>query len=78
MSINVRLESSEHSHTDLPRVQCVLARALAPLPLLLDYAEPFLKTGAIGLFHKGQDVDLELTEATKYWRLTLVEAPERG
>ncbi len=66
----VRLESLK-SETNLPKVQCVLARALAPLPLLLDYSEPFLKSGAIGLFHKGQDVDLELTEATKYWTLIL-------
>ncbi len=67
---NIRLESLT-SETNLPKVQCVVARALAPLPLLLDYAEPFLKSGAIGLFHKGQDVDLELTEATKYWTLTV-------
>lgn len=59
----------------LPKVQCVLARALAPLPLLLDYAEPFIKAGAIGLFHKGQDVDLELTEATKYWTLNVSKHP---
>jgi 16S rRNA (guanine527-N7)-methyltransferase len=65
---NVRLETLR-GRTDLPMVQCVVARALAPLPLLLDYAEPFLKQGAIGLFHKGQDVDLELTDATKCWKL---------
>jgi 16S rRNA (guanine527-N7)-methyltransferase len=53
----------------LPKADCVVARALAPLPLLLDYAEPFLAKGAIGLFHKGQDVDAELTQATKYWRI---------
>ena len=67
---NIRLEALK-TEAHLPAVQCVLARALAPLPLLLDYAEPFLRTGAIGLFHKGQDVELELTEATKYWRLHL-------
>ena len=67
---NVRLETLAAS-TDLPKVQCVVARALAPLPLLLDYAEPFISKGAIGLFHKGQDVDVELTEATKYWRMGL-------
>lgn len=65
---NVRLETLRGDN-HLPRVQCVVARALAPLPLLLDYAEPFLTSGAIGLFHKGQDVDAELTEATKYWRM---------
>lgn len=65
----VRLETLPGSR-DVPTVQCVVARALAPLPLLLDYAEPFLSRGAIGLFHKGQDVDAELTEATKYWKLS--------
>lgn len=64
----VRLEEL-HGHKDVPAVQCVVARALAPLPLLLDYAEPFLSKGAIALFHKGQDVDAELTEATKYWKI---------
>lgn len=63
------------SQPDLPKAQCVLARALAPLPLLLDHAEPFLSAGAIGLFHKGQDVDLELTEATKYWKLLATKHP---
>lgn len=67
---NVRLETLSAA-ADLPQVQCVVARALAPLPLLLDYAEPFLSQGAVGLFHKGQDVDAELTEATKYWRIGL-------
>lgn len=70
----MRLENLR-TETNLPNVQVVLARALAPLPLLLEYAEPFLKAGAIGLFHKGQDVDLELTEATKYWRLHVSKHP---
>lgn len=65
---NVRLETLKEK-PDLPKVQCVVARALAPMPMLLDHAEPFLSQGAIGLFHKGQDVELELTEATKYWKL---------
>jgi 16S rRNA (guanine527-N7)-methyltransferase len=68
----VRLETLK-ADRNLPRVDCVVARALAPLPLLLDYAEPFLSRGAIGLFHKGQDVDAELTEATKCWRMKSVK-----
>jgi 16S rRNA (guanine527-N7)-methyltransferase len=64
----VRLETLK-AVPDLPTVQCVVARALAPLPLLLDYAEPFLSRGAIGLFHKGQDVDAELIEAAKHWKM---------
>jgi 16S rRNA (guanine527-N7)-methyltransferase len=47
----------------------VTARALAPLPQLLPMAYPLLKEGALGLFPKGQDVGLELTEAAKCWRV---------
>lgn len=68
----VRLETLRTERT-LPAVDCVLARALAPLPLLLDYAEPFLAQGARGLFHKGQDIDVELTEATKYWKMKITK-----
>jgi len=52
-----------------PKVDVVTARALAPLGRLLDQAWPFLNAGALGLFHKGQDVDAELTVASKYWRI---------
>ena len=48
-------------------VEVVTARALAPLPRLLTYAEPLLKGGATGLFLKGRDIDGELTEAAKSW-----------
>ena len=51
------------------RVDCVTARALAPLHQLVGYAEPFVKQGAKALFLKGQDVEAELTEATKYWNI---------
>jgi 16S rRNA (guanine527-N7)-methyltransferase len=47
----------------------VTARALAPLPDLLGMAYPLLKSGALGLFPKGQDVAVELTAAAKYWKI---------
>jgi 16S rRNA (guanine527-N7)-methyltransferase len=50
-------------------VDCVTARAVAPLNLLISFAEPLIKKGAKALFLKGQDVEVELTEATKYWKL---------
>ena len=56
-------------------VGAVTARALAPLPKLLDYAQPFLEKGAIGYFHKGQDVDAELTDATKSWKIQVEKHP---
>jgi 16S rRNA (guanine527-N7)-methyltransferase len=49
------------------RVDCVTARAVAPLHQLLGFAEPLVRQGAKALFPKGQDVEAELTEATKYW-----------
>lgn len=51
------------------RIDCVTARALAPLQVLLGFAEPVVKQGAKALFLKGQDIEAELTEATKYWNI---------
>lgn len=51
------------------RIDCVTARALAPLQMLLGFVEPFVTRGATALFLKGQDVEAELTEATKYWNI---------
>src|ERR1700730_14927967 len=52
-------------------VECFTARALAPLNQLIGFAEPLVRKGAKALFLKGQDVEAELTEATKYWNITL-------
>ena len=56
-------------------VDVVTARALAPLDQLVRLSVPLLKTGAIGLFPKGQDVGSELTQAAKYWKLDTVLTP---
>ncbi|HET9715886.1 MAG TPA: 16S rRNA (guanine(527)-N(7))-methyltransferase RsmG [Pseudolabrys sp.] len=58
-------------------VQVVTARALSPLKTLCDQAFPFISRGAIGIFPKGQDVDAELTEAAKYWRVDASRVPSR-
>jgi 16S rRNA (guanine527-N7)-methyltransferase len=50
-------------------VDCVTARALAPLHQLIGFAESLVGKGAKALFLKGQDVEAELTEATKYWKI---------
>ena len=59
--------------SQMPEVQVVTARAFAPLKELLGYAKPFMANGAKGLFHKGQDVDAELTAAAKAWNITSVK-----
>lgn len=64
----IRLETLEdHLPARIP--QYVTARALAPLEKLLFWAEPLLTRGTVGLFHKGQDVDSEVNEATKVWKM---------
>ena len=49
------------------KVDCVTARALAPLDDLLAFAEPVMARGARALFMKGRDVEAEMIQATKYW-----------
>jgi 16S rRNA (guanine527-N7)-methyltransferase len=51
------------------RVDAVSARAFSPLKTLLDQSAPLLQAGAVGVFPKGQDVEAELTEASKYWTM---------
>ena len=51
------------------KVDCVAARAVAPLHQLIGFAEPLTRGGAKALFLKGRDVEAELTEATKYWNI---------
>jgi 16S rRNA (guanine527-N7)-methyltransferase len=50
-------------------IDCVTARAVAPLHQLIGFVEPLVRKGAKALLLKGQDVEAELTEATKYWKI---------
>jgi len=58
-------------------IDVVTARALAPLPKLLSLVYPLLKSGALGIFPKGQDVAAELTEAAKCWNIQASLSPSR-
>jgi 16S rRNA (guanine527-N7)-methyltransferase len=71
----VRMEEFVESFTGVSDV--VTARAVSPLSSLLEACAPLLRAGATGLFPKGQDVGAELTEATKYWNMTVELAPSR-
>jgi 16S rRNA (guanine527-N7)-methyltransferase len=50
-------------------LDCITARAVAPLHELIGFAEPLMAPGTKALFLKGQDVEAELTEATNYWNI---------
>jgi 16S rRNA (guanine527-N7)-methyltransferase len=64
---NQRIEDFTRANT--VAFEAVTARALAPLDRLLAYANPLLKKGAVALFPKGQDVEAELTQASKSWKI---------
>jgi 16S rRNA (guanine527-N7)-methyltransferase len=55
----------------------VTARALAPLPKLLELARPFLAKGGCCLFPKGESVDAEIAEACKNWIMDVQQIPSR-
>jgi 16S rRNA (guanine527-N7)-methyltransferase len=69
---NARLEDLPPQPFDM-----VTARALAPLPLLLDYAHRFTAPSSVCLFLKGQNVGPELTEAAKYWNMKASQVPSQ-
>ena len=69
---NARLEDLGPQPFDV-----VTARAVAPLPLLLDYAHRFTGPNTVCLFLKGQNVGSELTEASKYWNMKASQVPSQ-
>lgn len=55
------------TQTKLGPVDVITARALAPLPRLLDLAAPAFSPQTMGLFLKGRDAEAELDAARERW-----------
>lgn len=53
----------------VPPIDVIVSRACAPLPRLLSMAHPFFAKGTVAVFHKGLNLDDELTQATKCWSM---------
>lgn len=73
LSANVvqgRVESIKPVQAD-----CVTARAFAPLPKLIEYAEPWFADGAYGVIPKGRRWEEELTDALESWRFAYQAIP---
>ena len=68
----IRLEAARLRPADL-----ITARALAPLPRLLDLAAPFLAPGGACLFLKGSGARDELTRAVSRWHMHAECIPSR-
>jgi 16S rRNA (guanine527-N7)-methyltransferase len=60
-----RLEELGHRNDLRETFDIVTARAVAPLPVLLEYAAPFLKVGAVAAFWKSTRVANELASSSK-------------
>lgn len=57
--------------------EVVTARALARLPRLIELIQPLLAKGATVLLPKGQDVEVELEEATRCWNISADLVPSK-
>lgn len=59
------------------KADVITARALAPLVDLLAWSERFIAKNTHCIFLKGQNVEVELTDAYKRWRITADQRPSR-
>ena len=69
VAVDIRGTRIEKSATQakLDPVDVVTARALAPLPRLLDLSAPFFSGPTMGLFLKGREAEAEVAAASKLW-----------
>jgi 16S rRNA (guanine527-N7)-methyltransferase len=67
---NARMEDASPQVFDV-----VTARACAPLPKLLAYAQHFTGPNSVCLLLKGQNIGAELTEAHKSWKMKVRQIP---
>lgn len=70
LPVEIHAQRIEDAVPQLPQPEIVTARALATLDELIGYSNLLLKRGAIGLFPKGRDVDVELTAARRSWHFS--------
>lgn len=70
---HVHAKRIEDVHKLIQAPEILSARALAPLPLLLELSAPWLEAGTTALFHKGRDYRQEIEDSAHQWRFDLVE-----
>lgn len=69
---NLRTEAMKGFNAEV-----VMARAVAPLPELLELIAPILASDGVALLLKGREAARELTEATKSWKYDEEISPSR-
>ncbi|HVJ76534.1 MAG TPA: 16S rRNA (guanine(527)-N(7))-methyltransferase RsmG [Hyphomicrobium sp.] len=65
--LGMRIENPQ-TCAKVSAVDCITARALAPLPRLLEMSAPYFSPSTLGLFLKGRDVAAEIEQAAESWR----------
>jgi 16S rRNA (guanine527-N7)-methyltransferase len=65
--LGMRIENPQ-TCAKVSAVDCITARALAPLPRLLEMSAPYFRSSTLGLFLKGRDVAAEIEQAAESWR----------
>lgn len=78
MSLSVEVRNSRIEGVGNDPFEVVTARACAPLEKLLGYAQHFRGKRTTCLFLKGQNVDAELTQAHKSWKIQAIRHPSRS
>jgi 16S rRNA (guanine527-N7)-methyltransferase len=75
IGVAVKIENARMEELEAKPFDVVTARACAPLPVLLGYAQKFRGPNTVCLFLKGQNVGSELTEAHKSWNMKVRQIP---
>ncbi|PYD60213.1 16S rRNA (guanine(527)-N(7))-methyltransferase RsmG [Novacetimonas maltaceti] len=75
--VRTRVIASRIEAADAGPVDVVSARALAPLPQLLQWGVRFLDKEGFCLFLKGKNADEELNAAHADWRMAVTRIPSR-
>jgi 16S rRNA (guanine527-N7)-methyltransferase len=65
--LGMRIENPE-TRAKVKTVDCLTARALAPLPRLLEMSAPYFASATLGLFLKGKDAAAEVEQAALEWQ----------
>jgi 16S rRNA (guanine527-N7)-methyltransferase len=74
---DVRVIAQRIEATKVKPAALITARALAPLPALLELATPLLGEGGKCLFLKGETADSELTAAAAKWQMRVERFPSQ-
>ncbi|MEE9455482.1 MAG: 16S rRNA (guanine(527)-N(7))-methyltransferase RsmG [Paracoccaceae bacterium] len=75
MDVNVQVLTQRIEEIPALNADIISARALAPIPQLLEFAGKHRKPEGICIFHKGKNADSELTATTSSWHISLKTFP---